>query len=167
LTSEIDFSWKPQNSDRKIVIIDKGIYCVVNKGTEFTRKNTESNLFHTAEWNEAQFDSGQSAFSVEYDIVDSSYRLLHLDTNTFCSAGGFLKNGTLISTGGGELKGRTWKAKEGWHSIRYFTPCEDGECQWSEYETEQMTGNRWYPTVEQMPEVSQSQVESQRCRPHC
>ncbi|CAM0136343.1 hypothetical protein VKS41_006851 [Umbelopsis sp. WA50703] len=116
-------------SDRKILIIDK------------------------AEWNEAQFDSGQSAFSVEYDIVNNDYRLLHIDTNTFCSAGGFLKNGTFISTGGGERKGRTWKAEEGWQSIRFFTPCEDGECQWSEFKTtSHMIGNRWYPTVEQMPE---------------
>jgi hypothetical protein len=106
-----------------------------------------------AEWNEAQFDSGQSAFSVEYDIINNDYRLLHLDTNTFCSGGGFLKNGTFISTGGGERKGRTWKALEGWQSIRHFTPCQDGECQWSEWTTQQMIGNRWYPTVEQMPEV--------------
>ncbi|KAH8549829.1 glyoxal oxidase N-terminus-domain-containing protein [Umbelopsis sp. PMI_123] len=115
-------------SDRKILIIDK------------------------AEWNEAQFDSGQSAFSVEYDIINNDYRLLHLDTNTFCSGGGFLKNGTFISTGGGERKGRQWKADEGWQSIRHFTPCEDGECQWSEWATQQMIGNRWYPSVEQMPE---------------
>ncbi|KAI9289514.1 glyoxal oxidase N-terminus-domain-containing protein [Umbelopsis sp. AD052] len=115
-------------SEKKILIIDK------------------------AEWNEAQFDSGQSAFSVEYDIIDNTYRLLHLDTNTFCSGGGFLKNGTFISTGGGERKGRTWKAEVGFQSIRFFTPCDDQNCQWDEWRTQQMNRNRWYPSVEQMPE---------------
>jgi Glyoxal oxidase N-terminus len=109
--------------------------------------------FPVAEWNEAQFDSGQSAFSVEYDIIDNNYRLLHLETNTFCSGGGFLKNGTFISTGGGKRMGRTWKADIGFQSIRYFTPCDDKNCQWDEWRTQQMIGNRWYPSVEQMPEV--------------
>lgn len=80
--------------------------------------------------------------------------MLHLETNTFCSAGGFLKNGTFISTGGGQRQGGKWKAQEGWQSIRFFTPCKDGECQWDEFKTSRMIGNRWYPTVEQMPEVS-------------
>ncbi|ORX48536.1 hypothetical protein DM01DRAFT_1326263 [Hesseltinella vesiculosa] len=105
-----------------------------------------------AEWNEAQFDSGQSAFSVEYDLDTNTYRPLHLDTNTFCSAGGFLANGSLISTGGGERRGRTWKAEPGWQSIRHYTPCFDNSCEWTEYKTGRMTQNRWYPTVEQLPE---------------
>jgi Glyoxal oxidase N-terminus len=107
-----------------------------------------------AEWNEATFDSGQSAFSVEYDIIDNDYRMLPLESNTFCSAGGFLKNGTFISTGGGERKGGMWKAFAGWQSIRYFTPCNDGACEWEEYVTSKTSVNRWYPTVEQLPEVS-------------
>ncbi|GAB5587931.1 hypothetical protein Unana1_02831 [Umbelopsis nana] len=115
-------------SDRKILIADK------------------------AEWNEAQFDSGQSAFSVEYDIINNDYRMLPLDTNTFCSGGGFLKNGTFVSTGGGERKGGDWKARPGFQSIRLFTPCENESCQWDEYKTSSMIGNRWYPTVEQLPE---------------
>ncbi|KAI8988948.1 glyoxal oxidase N-terminus-domain-containing protein [Pilobolus umbonatus] len=106
----------------------------------------------TAEWNEAQFDSGQSAFSAQYDLDTNTYRPLPLETNTFCSAGGFLKNGSFISTGGGEKRGRDWKAEPGWQSIRHFTPCTDNTCLWSEYKTGQMTQNRWYPTVEQLPE---------------
>ncbi|KAI9493033.1 glyoxal oxidase N-terminus-domain-containing protein [Zychaea mexicana] len=105
-----------------------------------------------AEWNEAQFDSGQSAFSVEYDLDTDEYRLLPLETNTFCSGGGFLGNGTFISTGGGERVGRTWKAAPGWQSIRHYNPCDDGSCEWNEYTTGKMVENRWYPTVEQLPE---------------
>ncbi|KAI8093205.1 glyoxal oxidase N-terminus-domain-containing protein [Halteromyces radiatus] len=105
-----------------------------------------------AEWNEAQFDSGQSAFSVEYDLTTDTYRTLPLETNTFCSAGGFLGNGSFVSTGGGERRGRTWKAEPGWQSIRHYTPCMDNLCEWSEYKTGHMTNNRWYPTVEQLPE---------------
>ncbi|KAI9257672.1 glyoxal oxidase N-terminus-domain-containing protein [Sporodiniella umbellata] len=109
-------------------------------------------IIDKAEWNEAQFDSGQSAFSVQYDLETDTYRSLPLETNTFCSAGGFLGNGTFISTGGGEKRGRTWKAEIGWQSIRHFNPCLDGSCWWNEYKTGKMTQNRWYPTVEQLPE---------------
>ncbi|KAI8339257.1 glyoxal oxidase N-terminus-domain-containing protein [Chlamydoabsidia padenii] len=109
-------------------------------------------IIDKAEWNEAQFDSGQSAFSVEYDWTTDKYRPLPLETNTFCSAGGFLGNGSFISTGGGERKGRTWKAEPGWQSIRHYTPCMDNLCEWAEYKTGQMTNNRWYPTVEQLAE---------------
>ncbi|KAG0170906.1 hypothetical protein DFQ28_001418 [Apophysomyces sp. BC1034] len=109
-------------------------------------------IIDKAEWNEAQFDSGQSAFSTVYDLRTDTYRAVHLDTNTFCSAGGFLANGTLINTGGGEKRGRTWKAEPGWQSIRHFSPCTDNSCEWSEWKTGRMTVNRWYPTVEQLPE---------------
>ncbi|GAA5812433.1 hypothetical protein MFLAVUS_005889 [Mucor flavus] len=109
-------------------------------------------IIDKAEWNEAQFDSGESAFSVQYDLETNSYRPLPLETNTFCSAGGFLANGSFISTGGGEKRGRTWKAEPGWQSIRHFTPCTDSSCLWEEYKTGRMTQNRWYPTVEQLPE---------------
>ncbi|KAJ2955045.1 hypothetical protein NQZ79_g8887 [Umbelopsis isabellina] len=114
-------------SERKILVIDK------------------------AEWNEAKFESGQSAYSTEYDIITNQYRLLHLDTNTFCSGGGFLKNGTFIGTGGGESKSK-WGAKQGWASIRFFQPCKDSLCHWQEFKLTKMTGNRWYPSVEQLPE---------------
>ncbi|OAD01860.1 copper radical oxidase [Mucor lusitanicus CBS 277.49] len=109
-------------------------------------------IIDKAEWNEAQFDSGQSAFSVQYDLDTNTYRPLPLETNTFCSAGGFLSNGSFISTGGGEKRGRNWKAEPGWQSIRHFTPCTDSSCLWEEYKTGKMTENRWYPTVEQLPE---------------
>ncbi|RUP45507.1 glyoxal oxidase N-terminus-domain-containing protein [Jimgerdemannia flammicorona] len=110
-------------------------------------------LEQIAQWNEARFDSGQYAWSAEYDIVDNSYRALRLKTNSFCSGGGFLGNGTLINTGGAERRGRNYKALEGWKSVRIFTPCMNQTCEWAEYPTWQMGDNRWYPTVEQMPDA--------------
>ncbi|RUS33824.1 glyoxal oxidase N-terminus-domain-containing protein [Jimgerdemannia flammicorona] len=107
-----------------------------------------------AQWNEARFDSGQYAWSTEYDYIDNNYRALHMDTNSFCSGGGFLGNGTLVSTGGGERRGRNYKALEGWHSIRMFKPCTNQTCEWSEFSTHQMGVNRWYPTAEQLPDGS-------------
>ncbi|KAI7853782.1 glyoxal oxidase N-terminus-domain-containing protein [Circinella umbellata] len=111
-------------------------------------------IIDKAEWNEAKYDSGQSAYSVQYFLDTNDYRVLPLDTNSFCSAGGFLANGTLISTGGGETTGRTWRVPEGYKSIRLFNPCLDDTCQWNEYEEPdtRMADNRWYPTVEQLPE---------------
>ncbi|KAG1468086.1 hypothetical protein G6F56_004043 [Rhizopus delemar] len=101
-------------------------------------------IIDKAEDNEAKLDSGVSAFSSLYDIETNTYQTLELQTNTFCSAGGFLANGTFISTGGAESRSR-WNAQRGHQSIRHF---EDG--QWQEYG--QMFVNRWYPTVEQLPE---------------
>ncbi|KAI9248394.1 glyoxal oxidase N-terminus-domain-containing protein [Sporodiniella umbellata] len=101
-------------------------------------------IIDKAEENEAKLDSGVSAFSTLYDIETNTYRTLWLETNTFCSAGGFLSNGTFISTGGAESRSR-WNAQRGHQSIRHF---EEGE--WKEYG--QMFVNRWYPTVEQLPE---------------
>ncbi|KAI8388829.1 glyoxal oxidase N-terminus-domain-containing protein [Radiomyces spectabilis] len=45
-----------------------------------------------------------------------------------------------------------WKAQRGHQSIRHFEPCLDASCVWHEYKTNRMYNNRWYPTVEQLPE---------------
>ncbi|KAI9472158.1 MAG: glyoxal oxidase N-terminus-domain-containing protein [Benjaminiella poitrasii] len=113
-------------------------------------------IIDKAEENEAKLDSGVSAFSTLYDIETNTYRTLLLETNTFCSAGGFLGNGTFISTGGAESRGR-WNAAKGHQSIRHFNPTctvngNENNCAWTEYATGKMYGNRWYPTVEQLPE---------------
>ncbi|KAI8098803.1 glyoxal oxidase N-terminus-domain-containing protein [Halteromyces radiatus] len=109
-------------------------------------------IIDKAEWNEAQLDSGISAYSCEYHIDTNTYRTLALKTNTFCSAGGFLGNGTMISTGGAEGVGK-WglKAKKGHQAVRHFEPCDDNTCEWQEYAINRMTSDRWYPTVEQLP----------------
>ncbi|RUS19497.1 glyoxal oxidase N-terminus-domain-containing protein [Endogone sp. FLAS-F59071] len=110
-------------------------------------------IFDRSEESEAHFDSGQAAWSTEYDIELNQYRALHMQTNSFCSAGGFLANGTFVGTGGGQRTGRTYKAFEGYKTVRLFEPCIDGSCVWAEYPSGQMGDNRWYPTVEQLPDA--------------
>ncbi|CAG8811716.1 15873_t:CDS:1, partial [Racocetra fulgida] len=51
---------------------------------------------------EAVYPDGRYAYSVEYDLTTGNSRILSLRTNTFCSAGSFFENGTLIESGGSE-----------------------------------------------------------------
>lgn len=61
-------------------------------------------IIDKAENNPAKLPSGKAAHTVEYDIETNEYRVLDVATNTFCSGGGFLPNGTLISGGGAEAR---------------------------------------------------------------
>ncbi|RUP05149.1 glyoxal oxidase N-terminus-domain-containing protein, partial [Jimgerdemannia flammicorona] len=131
-------------NERKILIIDR---------CEFGSIVAQP-FFVLPEENEAHFDSGEAAWSTEYDIELNQYRALRLKTNSFCSAGGFLGNGTFISTGGGQRTGRTYHALSGFQSVRQFNPCTDDSCIWTEYPNGKMGDNRWYPTVEQLPDGS-------------
>ncbi|KAI3512856.1 hypothetical protein L1887_20177 [Cichorium endivia] len=64
--------------------------------------------------------SGESAcyaHSVEYNVLKNKVRALHLTTDTWCSSGSFLSNGTLLQTGGNG---------SGSKKIRYYKPCKNG-----------------------------------------
>ncbi|KAG0246282.1 hypothetical protein BG011_002458, partial [Mortierella polycephala] len=65
---------------------------------------TKMLIIDKAENNPAKLPNGKAAYSVEYDTVTNEYRVLDVLTNTFCSGGGYLANGTLISAGGAEGK---------------------------------------------------------------
>jgi hypothetical protein len=67
---------------------------------------TKMLIIDKAENNPAKLPSGTAAHAVEYDIETNGYRALDVATNTFCSGGGFLPNGTLISAGGAEQRVR-------------------------------------------------------------
>ncbi|CAG8507173.1 5893_t:CDS:2 [Funneliformis caledonium] len=88
---------------------------------------------------------GRVAVSVEYDLETNKKRVLNLNTNTFCSAGSFLGNGTLVHTGGAEIK-PTEKFQEGFESLRLFEPCSNGKCDWFE-DPKGLTSKRWYPSM--------------------
>ncbi|KAG9284523.1 hypothetical protein G9A89_014127 [Geosiphon pyriformis] len=90
--------------------------------------------------------NGKYAYSTEYDLDTNTIRPLSVRTNTFCSAGSYLPNGTLINLGGAEA---TQGVPSGYNKIRSFTPCDDGSCDWVESEIS-LVANRWYPTVEQL-----------------
>jgi hypothetical protein len=61
-------------------------------------------IIDKAEANPPKLPSGSSAYNVEYDLVKNDFRVLEVQTNTFCSGGGFLPNGTMISAGGAEMR---------------------------------------------------------------
>lgn len=65
---------------------------------------TKMLIIDKAENNPAKLPSGKAAYNVEYDLTTNEFRVLDVQTNTFCSGGGFLPNGTLISAGGAESR---------------------------------------------------------------
>ncbi|KAI3931275.1 hypothetical protein MKX01_040192 [Papaver californicum] len=85
---------------------------------------TSSNVHDSACW----------AHSVEYDINANKSRALLLQTDTWCSSGAFLSNGTLLQTGG---------HGNGYRRIRYFKPCANRQRSWIQ-SSNSLTSNRWY-----------------------
>ncbi|XP_030531300.2 aldehyde oxidase GLOX-like [Rhodamnia argentea] len=82
------------------------------------------------------------AHSVEYDISSNNIRAMRLETDTWCSSGSFLRDGTLLQTGG---------YGNGSRRIRHFRPCRDGRCDWVQSETA-MSSRRWYASNQILPE---------------
>ncbi|KAG9285068.1 hypothetical protein G9A89_009879 [Geosiphon pyriformis] len=106
-------------------------------------------ILDKAEFNpEALFPDGQTGWTTEYNLETNKFRMLNLETNTFCSAGAFLGNGTLIEAAGGQPNVR---AKSGYSRIRMFSPCSDDTCDWLEMER-QMDSARWYNTMISLPD---------------
>ncbi|PIA51579.1 hypothetical protein AQUCO_01100437v1 [Aquilegia coerulea] len=87
-------------------------------------------------------DPDCSAHSVEYHIGRNSIRPLRLQTDTWCSSGSILSDGTLLQTGG---------YGDGYRRIRYFKPCSDRRCDWNE-SSDSLMDNRWYASNMLLPE---------------
>ncbi|KAF9302579.1 hypothetical protein BGZ74_005172 [Mortierella antarctica] len=115
---------------------------------------TKMLIIDKAENNPAKLPSGKAAYNVEYDLNTNKFRVLDVQTNTFCSGGGFLPNGTLISAGGAETRlTHSFTTETGFQSLRMWNPCDDESCHWIESPADrnwQMTGNRWYVSVTTM-----------------
>lgn len=78
------------------------------------------------------------AHSVVLDLKTNEIRPLMILTDTWCSSGQFLPDGTLLQTGG-DL--------DGLRKIRKFQPCEaDGFCNWVELKDVELVNGRWYAT---------------------
>lgn len=84
-----------------------------------------------------------SAHSVLYDVPTNTLRPLMIQTDTWCSSGSVLPNGTLIQTGG---------YNDGERSIRMFTPCFDETCDWVEFPG-LLSQRRWYATNQILPDA--------------
>lgn len=86
-------------------------------------------------------DSSCYAHSIEYDIDRNRVRPLRLNTDTWCSSGSFLSNGTLQQTGG---------YGSGSRRIRYFRPCVDHQCDWRQSKRS-LADDRWYASNQLLP----------------
>ncbi|KAJ7542925.1 hypothetical protein O6H91_09G017600 [Diphasiastrum complanatum] len=85
-----------------------------------------------------------TAHSVLFDIATNTVRPLFIQTDTWCSSGAFLPNGTLMQTGGDY---------DGFKKVRYFSPCPaTGTCDWVESEKELLAG-RWYASNQLLPDL--------------
>uniref|UniRef100_A0A1D1YFG3 Galactose oxidase n=1 Tax=Anthurium amnicola TaxID=1678845 RepID=A0A1D1YFG3_9ARAE len=97
---------------------------------------------------EALISNGKYAYSTLYDLTTNTYRVLSLHTNTFCSAGAYLANGTMVETGGAE---DTAGEKNGFQSVRLIDGCDDGKCDWVEFPYE-LDSARWYNSMTSLPD---------------
>lgn len=86
------------------------------------------------------------AHSVLLDLNTNQIRPLMILTDTWCSSGQFLPDGTLLQTGG-DL--------DGFRKIRKFDPCEpNGLCDWVELDDVALVEGRWYSTNQILPDGS-------------
>ena len=83
-----------------------------------------------------------TAHSLLYDIATNTFRPLTIQTDTWCSSGSVLPNGTLVQTGG---------FNDGEHRIRMFTPCFNENCDWIEFPS-YLSERRWYSTNQILPD---------------
>lgn len=84
------------------------------------------------------------AHSIEYNIAENTVRPTKLLSDTWCSSGGFLSDGTLVSTGG---------YNDGGTAVRHFAPCTNKACDWNEAYT-RMGATRWYASNQILPDNS-------------
>ncbi|CAI2180812.1 4570_t:CDS:2 [Funneliformis geosporum] len=89
--------------------------------------------------------NGNPAISTLYNIETNEYRILNLQSDTFCSAGSWFSNGTLLHAGGAEV---SLGYDAGYQSIRFYTP--GTEADWTEIPAG-MSSPRWYPTMATLP----------------
>ncbi|KVH95683.1 aldehyde oxidase GLOX-like [Cynara cardunculus var. scolymus] len=83
-----------------------------------------------------------TAHSILYDIRANTFRPLSIQTDTWCSSGAVLPNGTLVQTGG---------YNDGDHTIRTMVPCDDGTCDWIEFPG-YLKERRWFSTDQLLPD---------------
>ncbi|XP_039162890.1 LOW QUALITY PROTEIN: aldehyde oxidase GLOX-like [Eucalyptus grandis] len=86
------------------------------------------------------------AHSAVLDLATNRIRPLTILTDTWCSSGQFLPDGSLLQTGG-DL--------DGVRKIRRFEPCDaGGGCDWVELDHVELADGRWYGTNQILPDGS-------------
>ncbi|KAG0356623.1 hypothetical protein BG005_004450 [Podila minutissima] len=85
------------------------------------------------------------AWSTEFETKEGQWRSLDVKSNMFCSAGGYLPDGTIVSVAGGQPSD---SKVEGYDGIRLYKPCNGTKCDWKQDFEVHLQEKRWYPTVE-------------------
>ncbi|XP_010536366.1 PREDICTED: aldehyde oxidase GLOX-like [Tarenaya hassleriana] len=93
-----------------------------------------------------------TAHSVEYDVTSNRFRTLTVQSDTWCSSGSVIPNGTLVQTGGD---------KDGERRVRLFSPCGSNGCDWSEID-DGLAVRRWYATNHILPDGRQIIIGGRR-----
>lgn len=96
-------------------------------------------------------DSGLFVFGVEYSWRTNGLRKLTPKSNTFCAAGAFFPDGTMVNVAGAELysgDASTDNLEDGRQTVRKYRP---GPCQGActmdfEVNVDGLQSRRWYPT---------------------
>ncbi|KAI3455080.1 hypothetical protein Pfo_011743 [Paulownia fortunei] len=83
-----------------------------------------------------------TAHSILYDIGTNAFRALTVQTDTWCSSGAVLPDGTLVQTGG---------FNDGDHIIRTLAPCTGENCDWVEF-PRVLSQRRWYASNQILPD---------------
>jgi hypothetical protein len=97
-------------------------------------------------------DSGLFVFGVEYEWRTNNLRKLSPRSNTFCAAGAFFPDGTMVNVAGAELysgDANTRKLQDGRQTVRRYKPgpCEIDGCEMDfEVNFGELQSRRWYPT---------------------
>ena len=99
--------------------------------------------------------SGLSVFGTEYNLETNELRPLRPQSNTFCSAGAFYPDGTLLNVAGAE-PGPAGVA-EGFNKIRTYAPgpCNENNCtqDWME-QSATLQHMRWYASAQTLVDGS-------------
>lgn len=94
-----------------------------------------------------------TAHSVEYDVASNSIRPLMVLTDVWCSSGAVTPDGRLVQAGG---------YNDGDHTVRIYTPCDNGTtCDWAEIPSG-LIQRRWYATSHILPDGRQIIIGGRR-----
>ncbi|OVA00311.1 Glyoxal oxidase [Macleaya cordata] len=93
--------------------------------------------------NDVALQTDCTAHSLIYDVSSNNIRPLMVQTDTWCSSGSVIPNGTLVQTGG---------YNDGDRVVRTFAPCPDFDrCDWIEL-PEYLSVRRWYSSNQILPD---------------
>ncbi|PIA62504.1 hypothetical protein AQUCO_00200488v1 [Aquilegia coerulea] len=121
--------------NNKVIIFDR---------TDFGRSNLSLPTNHSCriDPNDVALKIDCTAHSLIYDILTNTIRPLVIQTDTWCSSGAVLPNGTLVQTGG---------YNDGDRVVRTISPCDDDFCDWTELPY-YLTVRRWYASNQVLPD---------------